>query len=176
MKAKFRLYLDFDGIVNAKCPPYPSVMRIRAPKNDNKFLARLTFVTFAPAVVERLDYILKTYDVELVWVTTWNESEAILKMPHLLKGLHGGRVLTPSLNERARNKKEWTQWKADGIIADQHSNPLPFIWVDDNAHQHHGEVVSSTVKTQHLFVTPKSSLGLTMNNLAIIEQFVENMV
>lgn len=174
MTPRFRLYLDFDGAVNAENPAFLEILNAVAPANDNHLLAEGTILTFAPDVVARLSGILEKYNVELVWATTWNHTEAILSVPPVIGGLHNGRVLPARLNLTAKDKMEWTQWKADGIIADQSENPAAFIWIDDNAPRYHAELVSGTVKAEHLIIIPDSDSGLTENNLSLIEQFLEN--
>jgi len=171
---KCKLYLDFDGVVNAVEPQHSEIETFSIPIENSRFLKNPSLITYSPNVINTLDRLREQYNMELIWLTTWNDRSDILLTSPYLKGLDGGRVITPMLNEEAKNKAEWTQWKADAIIADQTAEPAPYIWVDDNAHQHHSQTVDH--HTRHitkLFVTPQSRWGLTNDDLNQIEAFLQ---
>lgn len=171
MKAK--IFLDFDGVVNAKQPLFDDVETFMIPIEGSHLLAAETVITFSPTVVQRLDDFRSKYDVELVWLTTWNESEHILKVSTHLNGLHGGRVLHPPvLPEGKVSRKEWTNWKFEAVKADHSVNPVPFVWVDDHAIEHYGIEVAQTVPVDKFYITPVSLHGLTEYNLEDIELFL----
>ena len=170
------LYLDFDGVVNAKHPTHELIAKFTIAIKDSLNLAPLNYITFSPTVVETIDRLREQYNVELVWLTTWNEKDDVLKLSKPLGGLHGGRVLLANLNQKSINKSEWTHWKAEAIIADQLTSPRPFVWIDDNAHQFHGEIVSAeTQKVSSLMLTPVSRTGLTVENLTHVEDFLKRV-
>ena len=169
------LYLDFDGVVNAPHPQHKMVKKFSIEIEGSQHLAPVNYITYSPIVVERLESFRKTYNVELVWGTTWNHSNHVLKLASDLKGLDNGRVLPAVLHTAQVGRREWTQWKADAIIVDQLKNPRPFIWVDDNAHQFHGTAVESQVSAPSLFVTPNSTFGLTLNDLDKMETFLQHI-
>lgn len=167
-----RLYLDFDGVLNAKEPQHELISNFDIASNNNKLFAKINNMTFSPTVIERLDHFRENYAVELVWLSSWNDRKDVLKLPAFLEGLHGGRVLEANLNHEAKDRHEWTQWKADAIIYDQKIDPKRFIWVDDNAHRFHGDAVAmETTAVSNLFVTPESLWGLTTENLDAMEDF-----
>lgn len=173
---KTTLYLDFDGVLNAKKPAHALISKFTIAIKDSLNLAPVNHVTFSPYVIHSLDKIRVQYQLELVWLTTWNEKNDVLKLSAPLGGLHNGRVLVANLNQKALNKKEWTQWKADAIIADQLSTPRPFVWVDDNAHQFHSEIVNAETKiVPSLFLTPVSLTGLTVANLEELQVFLRGI-
>jgi len=170
------LYLDFDGVVNAKKPIHNLVSKFEIAINGSAHLAPVNYITFSPTVVATLDDLREKYNMELVWLTTWNEEDHVLKLSEPLGGLHDGRVLTADLNKAAVNKSEWTRWKAKAIIADQLKSPKPFVWIDDNAHQFHAEIVSAeTKKVSSLMLTPVSRTGLTVENLTHVEDFLKRV-
>lgn len=171
---KARLYFDFDGVVHAKNPAHKIVKSFRIPIEGSDHLAALSHVVYSPTVVHMIERFRETYDVELVWSTTWNEDNHVLKLAAYLEGLDNGRVLPAKLNKQARDKSEWTAWKADAIIADQKEKPTPFIWVDDNAHAYHADRVKSNTTAPSLFITPNSLTGLTIDDLDQIETFLKD--
>jgi len=138
----------------------------------NPYLLDPSTITYSPLVVRTLDRFIEQYDVELVWSTTWNFQESVLLLPSAIGGLDGGRILPVKLNELAVDRKEWTQWKADAIIADQASNPRPFVWVDDNAHSYWDSHVKENITVPSLFITTQSETGLTIDELVEIESFL----
>lgn len=165
------LYKDWDGVTNAHEPPHDDTSFFEIEILNHPWLINPSKITYSPSVVATLDRLLEQYDVELVWSTTWNLNDTVLLLPELLGGLHGGRVLPIKLNEKATNKKEWTQWKAEAIIEDQKLNPRPFVWIDDNAHTYWDEHVKANTRAESLFVTPVSRTGLTSPDLQKIEEF-----
>jgi hypothetical protein len=169
----YRFYLDFDGVVNAEAPEHDVVSKFVIPIEGSQYLSAENHITFSPTVVHMLDSFRVEHNIELVWLTTWNDREDVLKLSDYLNGLHGGRVVAPNLID-TWDKKEWTQWKADAIIADQKESPTPFVWVDDNAHQYHAETVISSIQTiPHLIVTTNSVTGLTITDLDKMREFFE---
>lgn len=175
MTIQFRLYLDLDGVIHAPEPETESEV-VEVEIDESRYLRPVSVVRYSPTIVKRLDEIIRTYNVELVWLTTWNENDHVLKLPVLFKALSGGRVIPPAFNHEATNKKEWTQWKADAIIEEQTLTPVPFVWVDDNAHASHSEnvhVIVGVVPQLHL--TTDSEKGLTLKNLDLIEAFYREL-
>jgi len=166
------LYLDFDGVLNAVEPQHDKVENfVIKIENSLNFLPE-TFIVYSPNVVETLERLREQYKMELVWLTTWNENNTVLRLAEHLKGLDHGRVLPANLHTAKVGKREWTQWKAEAILEDQKASERPFIWVDDNAHKYWGEAVNEGTEASSLFVTPNSTWGLTKNNLDKMEQFL----
>jgi len=166
------LYFDFDGVVNATEPLHELVQEFHIPIDGSQHLAPVNHITYAPFVVETMERFRAEHGLELVWSTTWNEFNHVLKLAAYLGGLDGGRVLPAALNVEATNKAEWTAWKAEAIIADQAADPKPFVWVDDNAHQFWGDKVRELTSAPSLFITPNSHTGLTVEDLNAIDEFL----
>lgn len=171
--SKLKLYADWDGVFNAHEPAHEIVEQFTVLIEGSQHIAPESVITYSPTVVDFIDNLRVTYGIQLIWLTTWNEYEHILTAVNELGGgLVGGRVLPANLNVEAKNKAEWTQWKADAIIADQANDPAPFVWFDDNAHAFHDEAVRSATKNvPSLFVTPASVTGLTVQDLHLTEGF-----
>jgi hypothetical protein len=172
-----RLYLDFDGVLNAKKPQFNDVEQFDLNTNGlrTKVLKKTT-VTFSPTVVNTLESFRELYNVELVWLSTWNENLDVLRLPKPLRGLTGGRVLPSLLNLYADTDRQWTQWKADALLADQKNDELPFVWVDDQAIKFHGKTVAaSTVGTPSLMVAPREYWGLHRAQLDSLDSFFSSL-
>ena len=172
---KARLYLDFDGVLNAKQPQHDDVAEFHIPIEGSANLAPVNHIVYSPHVVRELERFREQYGLELVWLTTWNESDHVLKLSPYLGGLADGRVLPAKLHTAQVGKREWTAWKGAAIVADQDASPSPFVWIDDNAHQFHGEFVQNQVNVDTIFITPNSSWGLTTENLNAIESFLQGV-
>ena len=171
---KTRIYLDFDGVLNAKNPQHDDVAQFSIPIEGSFHLAPINYITFSPTVVYAIERLRKQYDLELVWLSTWNDSEHVLKLANHLKGLDGGRViLPPPLPVEKVTRKEWTAWKAAAIIVDQAENPADFVWVDDHAIEHFGIEIAQETEAEKLYITPNSEYGLTRENLEDIEEFLK---
>lgn len=169
------LYKDWDGVTNAKNPPHGDTRVVDVAILNNKYLINPSRITFSPLVIAEIDRLREQYALELAWSTTWNLNGTVLTLPELIGGLRGGRVLPIALNHHAKDKKEWTQWKADAIIEDQNRNPSPFIWLDDNAHAYWGKYVQKHTAAPSLLITTESSSGLTLTNLQAMESFLQTL-
>jgi hypothetical protein len=169
---KARMYLDFDGVFNAPEPPYNDVKKFSLNVKDSVHLREVSTITFSPTVVERMEYMRKFFDVELVWLTSWNDDNHILAVAPHMAGLDGGRVIKAALNHDAANSHDWTIWKAEAILADQQADPKPFVWVDDNAPKYHGlRIMNELDHVMKKILVPDSKTGLTKPDLQIIEKF-----
>lgn len=170
-----RMYLDFDDCINAKEPDHEDIQKFEISIQGSLYLAETNYITFSPTVVNRLESFRTKYNVEVVWSTTWNESNHVLKLTDKLGGLEGGRVLPAKLHVEQVPPKIWTAWKAEAIIADQEANPLPYIWVDDKATSLWGEDVLAAVPAESLHVEPNHVTGLTLADLDRMEKFLQNI-
>jgi hypothetical protein len=172
MTHRHRLYLDFDGVLNADDPQHSEVRKFTMLTEGSINFQAESPIVFSPNVVEYLDKLRDQYDMELVWLTTWNENNLVLGFAEHLKGLDHGRVIPANLHTAQVGKREWTQWKAEAILADQAADPTPFVWVDDNAHEHWGDEVNAGTTVPSLHITPNSTWGLTRENLEEMEAFL----
>jgi len=172
-----RLYLDFDGVLNADHPQFDDCETFLVKSTDLRtWQSKQKQITFSPTVVNTLERFREDYNVELVWHSTWNENLDVLNLPKPLRGLAGGRVSPSLLDLNADTNRAWTQWKANALLADQKDDELPFVWVDDEAIKYHGKHVSEvTAGTKSLFVEPREYWGLTKTNLATMETFFASL-
>jgi hypothetical protein len=185
MDYKARLYLDVDGVLNADHPQFNLFGAPDSPDANKTFDIKVkqgrglftTYpMTFSPVVVRTLDDLLDRYNVELVWLSTWNENVEVLRLPAEFGGLNGGRVLHGTMDRQARNNRDWTKWKADALLSDQRNDNLPFVWVDDEALTYHAATVDTALSdVSKLFVAPRAYHGLTTSNLNTIEDFLKTL-
>ena len=75
-----RLYLDVDGVINAPnarlvwgAETSASVELHRTASPDREFT-----VVWAPALIAALDALRADFDLDLVWLSTWNEGHSVL--------------------------------------------------------------------------------------------------
>jgi predicted AlkP superfamily phosphohydrolase/phosphomutase len=168
------LYLDFDGVFNAKEPLHDAVKKFTIKVDGSSNFRAENHITFSPTVVSSIEQLRHKYHAELVWLTTWNENNTVLRLAEHLGGLDHGRVLPAKLHTKQVAKKAWTQWKAEAILTDQRKNPRPFVWVDDNAHNYWDNYVKGQTKSVSLFISPRSRHGLTLDNILDIKAFLGN--
>lgn len=166
------MYLDVDGVIWPDDSPAVGERAVKSFLIDlGSGLRTKYWLVFSPDVISRLDHIRETYDVELVWASTWCEENRVRKLPPVLRGLFNGRVLDPGiLPDSSHDVKLWTQWKADGVATDTARDPLPYSWLDDEAHTYH-DLSSITHAVRSLTVAPNPKEGLTAEHLDTLERF-----
>lgn len=171
-EAKTRLYLDVDGAINADEPPFPEVKSTRVQIDYGGGMMSRMPLTWAPEVVAELDALRDEFDVELVWLSTWNEMHASMtSLAPALGGLYGGRAIMDIDAVSSDIGRGW--WKAQSIIADQENSPAPFVWVDDEAVMAHGEkVTEATAGTPSLTLTTVYEHGIERLHLAQMRSFL----
>jgi hypothetical protein len=176
---KSRLYLDFDGVVNADRLAFEDVKNFNVKVKKRGGYGHDTYsINYSPFVVSELDRFRKDYNVELVWLSTWNENLEVLRLPKHLNGLAGGRVLNCVLPYSSDiTMREWTQWKADALLSDQLNDDTPFAWVDDEAVSLHKKNVAAATKLDmpKYFLDPEGWHGLRTLELKLLEKFFKSV-
>lgn len=171
---EYRYYTDVDGVYHANNPQHEAVKEVLILIEGSKNFKRETIVKYSPTVVDRVESFLQTHNMEPVFLTSWNENNTVRLLSEAIGLMPEGRIIPANLRtEQNVPRKEWTEWKAQAIIADQALSPAPFIWVDDNAPTYWGEYVSENVNVPHLIITPNSEHGLTLQELNAIENFLQ---
>lgn len=155
----FNIYADFDGVFNVT--PSKETVSADIATENSEFLARKDQISWNPKIVGSFKQLLETGLYDFMWHTTWNHGSNIKNAADLmgLDNIHAHSVAT--LNKEARNRKEWTSWKADAIIENQILNPKPFIWIDDSAPIYWEDYVRGSVPSSSLVLIPKSRVGLS---------------
>ena len=160
-------YSDFDGVYNVPSSEHASSSAAVYPV-DSKFLTRHDMISWNPDVLASFEELIKTGHFDFIWHTTWNDASNI-RLAAAAMGLVGFDTHTDAkLNEKAKNKREWTEWKAHSIVADQAINPRPFIWVDDNAPVFWEDFVRGHTRAPSLIIKTDSRHGLSRDNLLTI--------
>ena len=176
-----RLYLSVNGCLCPRSEPDPAwgdvaTASINIEYGDGHAATR--DVHWAPRLITALDSLLMQYGVELVWLTSWNEFDATrqLLVPEL-HGLAGGRMLdvTTPPKRPGQTDGETGLWKSERIEEDQNV-PAPFIWIDDADVQLHGERVrNATLETPSLLIPPRSEVGITVDDIARMRVWFEQL-
>lgn len=165
------IYSDFDGVFNIKKTKQTRTVAVET--KDTEFLAPLSFVNWDPHVVVKLKSFLSNGDYDFIWHTTWNHGENSKGAANAIGLLGLDKQSIATLNTRAVDKKEWTQWKADFIVADQMKNPRPFIWIDDHAPEHWGDFVIEATTSEAYMIVPDSEIGLTLDQIDGLEEWAQ---
>jgi hypothetical protein len=164
-----RLYLDVDGVINASRPDpaWRKTATASVPFERDSPQNPTTFeITWAPALVTALNGLRDEFDVELVWLSTWNErANVTANLVPVPGGLRDGRMIPYSPQSRpAMEANGW--WKARAIIADQIRSPTPFIWMDDVEVELHGwKILSATRGTSSLMIPTNVMTGLRRDEI-----------
>jgi hypothetical protein len=177
MNIRPRLYLDVDGVLCPSSAPDPAWGTVEGTSVRIDYgggMCATYNVIWAPALVDALELLREQFELELVWLTTWNELDAArtLLVPRL-GGLAGGRMLPltpgPLKPEEVRG---W--WKAERLLQDQAANPGPFIWADDDEVPAHGTTVhNATSTTSSLLIAPSTAVGLTVDEVTNMTVWLE---
>ena len=163
-----RLYLDVDGCI---CPFGRPDAAWGAAASASVFVeygdrAATYDVVWAPALIGALDGLRAEFALELVWLTTWVEVDAVrrLLVPKL-GGLANGRILPLTPGPRSSGEtRGW--WKAQRLLEDQAAKAGPFIWTDDSEVELHGwKVLGATAGTPSLMIPPHPMVGLRPDDI-----------
>lgn len=174
-----RLYLDIDGCV---CPfgrPDPAwgAAAHAAVSVDYDDGRTATYeVRWAPTLISAIDDLRERFNLELIWLSTWNESDVVRRF--LVPELHGlteGRLLQFDPESLAPNVPSgW--WKARRIIEDQSTDPSPFIWADDSEVELHGwRLLDATRPTKSLMIPPHPMVGLRLEDVQAMTLWLESL-
>lgn len=160
-------YSDFDGVFNIS-KNNPTVVTADVATEGSEFLSKYSDVTWDPEILDLFRAVVVAGKYDFSWLTTWNDAGSILRAAEAM-GLHELYEYAPAnLNRDARSKKEWTQWKAEFIIADQRNNPRPFIWIDDDAPTYWEDYVRGNTLAPSKIIKTSSRRGLARKDLANI--------
>jgi hypothetical protein len=176
-----RLYLSVSGCLCPRSEPDPAwgdVAKASISIDHANGEVSTYDVHWAPRLITALDSLLMQYGVELVWLTSWNELDATrqLLVPQL-HGLVGGRMLEVTTPPPGPDEAEDSAgiWKTQRIEEDQ-SVPAPFIWIDDADVQLHGDrVLTATQETPSLLIPPHSEVGITVDDIARMRTWLEQL-
>jgi hypothetical protein len=167
---KVRLYLDFDGVINAGAhelawlgsdPGFGVAYGepVAGPEDRSEF--RSTWAKDLVTAIRRLD-------VDLVWATTWTKSAPTVLGPQLGLGTES-RFLTPVDGVL---RYPTMSWKEPAVYADLGASPSPFIWVDDELTNSLAETVYATFGEDALVITPDYWTGVTPAQIEQMKDFI----
>jgi len=165
-------YSDFDGVHNT--PKRSGLSTARVKTAGSKFFRPETTIVWDEEILQLFAQFLRVSGFDLIWLTTWNEHS-------LIRGAAQGMNFPyeehapAALNHEAQGSKEWTEWKAHHIVADQRENPRPFIWIDDKAPLYWREFVEEHTEAPSLILTTDSYAGLTKADLLSMVNWFETV-
>ena len=165
-------YSDFDGVHNT--PKRSGLRTARVATAGSKFFRAETIIAWDQEMLELFGEFLRVAGFGLVWLTTWNE-HSLIKRAAQGMGFPHEEHAPAALNHEAKGSKEWTEWKALHIIADQRENPRPFIWIDDKAPLFWREFVEEHTVAPSLIIATDSHSGLTKADLLRMVDWAESV-
>ena len=174
MRPRPRLFLDIDGVINARQPSWPSTTTFIISDHRGAGYVVKYPITVAPAMVAEIDQLRADFDLELTIVSTWLENPAMVSdLTKALGALHRPRLLTAPLPKLSG----WRSpvWKRDALLRDLDRDPVPYIWADDEEVVAHGAFVKSAFEIPSLMITPDPERGLTRGHLAAMRAFLEDL-
>jgi hypothetical protein len=156
-------YSDFDGVYNISCESDGVTFADISP--TGRYLASHNRIHWNPEVISLMKDVYATGVFDFEWHTTWNDLGDIQLAAEVMGVPELSSYSLPNFNDASRNKRDWTQWKAEHIIADQKRNPRPFIWVDDEAPKHWEDYVRGHTRSQSLIISPRRMNGLRVQDI-----------
>lgn len=162
------IYLDVDGVLNA--------FSGRPPKNNTQWHGEWSKATvegfpilWSHELVEAFNSLAERDDVEIKWLTTWQESAATELAPVL--GLNGGDwfyFTTEDLDDMVN----W--WKLVEIQKDiEETAPDKVVWIDDDINYDSAtKVWLSTTRVPVLAICPNSNHGVSKKHMDAIIDFI----
>lgn len=166
--------MGIDYVINTEDSDYSDTTSILTTLTSDNHLAPNPMVSFSPTLLKRLQQYITHNDVDLCFISTWNDNNDI---ENLLQDISWTAPYTapPFMGDRKSATLEaFTSWKAESIILDQSVDPAPFVWVDAYAVTHHRKQVVKQTQENCLFIEPNRFLGLTEKDLNRIDGFLLN--
>ncbi|MEC5149922.1 HAD domain-containing protein [Cryobacterium sp. GrIS_2_6] len=173
-----RLYLDVDGVVNATNARLiwgdeeSASVTLHSVVGPDKVFT----VVWAPALIAALDDLRADFDLDLVWLSTWNEGHSVLTgLVPAFGGLERGRILPYHPEEKVHGEASgW--WKARSILDDQAAAPAPFIWIDDVEIELHGyRMLNAPTGMSVLMIPTNTMAGLTPDDVTKMRSWLEQL-
>jgi hypothetical protein len=168
------LYIDVDDVI---CADYTSrvwpgeTTTVEFVQKYGGGFGMLRRATFSHELVRALGQIVDDFDVELVWDTSWCEDLLVTRklVPKFGGPLADGRVAPYPYGEDGEDGI----WKRDFVLADQHGDERPFVWLDDTEVLAHGDTVRRlTAPTTSLLLAPEENIGLTPTHVELVREFL----
>ncbi|MHA3723835.1 HAD domain-containing protein [Leucobacter sp. HY1910] len=158
------IYLDFDGVLNAIRTGTSQLPRVTGFSGYQRSQISGFIITWSPEVLRRIESLQRT--AEIWWLSTWRDQTALIE-----------QQLPVKLDGWLDFEDEGLSYsgKLEALLADQAEHPRPFIWVDDEEHDHYraaqvrGELPELT---GHLLIEPRTRAGLTVDHFERMEAFL----
>lgn len=168
---KVRLYLDFDGVINAPEAHrvWPGTLMGYGFEFADSLLTGAKNVKLEHTWAHDLVAQLAALDVEVVWLTTWT-SRASSSLGQKLGLGAGARYLVPLNGAPVTHPS--VDWKMEALFADQEASPSFFIWAEDDITESHMRRTKAQFGDRSFLVSPNPSTGLEPHMVAAIRGFI----
>lgn len=169
------IYLDVDGVINS--------LSKSAPKQNTQWFGEWKQeivqvhsgkypILWSTELVKSLNEIVARPDVQLVWLTTWQDYAVSVLSPLIGLDVTGSEVLYPEDQEDMYDAQYW--WKLQVIKKDVETRkPEKFIWIDDDfGFERAATMWVHSVEATVLPISPYSIYGITKKNISAIIEFI----
>lgn len=169
-----KIYCAVNSVINSEESDFNDTFTFLAMPENSPHLSAQPLVTASESALTRLQVIASREDVELCFVSSWNDQGNIVSLLEQLDWQAPYTALPAKLDNTATGMEAWTLWKADAIIEDQAESSTPFIWIDAYAPKFHYEHVVQNTLGHVLILSPNKFLGLNDADLTRVEGFILN--
>lgn len=163
------IYLDVDGVINAIRNGTPSQKRTGF-KDFRREVVRGFQIQYAQEIIDQLNKLAERDDLEIKWLTTWEEHAANDLSPAIgINGQHW-EVLTGDMH--SWSGRDWWKLRA---IRDDHAKHQPelAIWIDDDIKREREAIYWAAETEGVLAISPFELDGLTSEDLNDIQANIE---
>lgn len=161
--------LDVDGVVNSLRPPplsHGDYQKTKAWAANEMYSIR-----YSPRIVERINAIHRSGQVDIRWLTTWGMWAVASLGPEI--GLDTFSFCPSPEGVPVAWVLGLAGWKIDAAekVLDE-ENPPALIWTDDDLSRPVRERIQSHYSGRTLVLAPHRASGLTMRDLDRVEEFL----
>jgi hypothetical protein len=156
-----RIFLDVDGVLNAVRDNNPQFWEEWKVEVCDGYEIR-----HALDMGRALQAIFERDDVEVIWLTTWEDTANDWITP-----LFGWEKFPSILNTGADG---W--WKLEAVKQMWELDKTPFIWIDDDISYDPESIewAEGLSDSDRLIISPRTSTGITPYHIELIEGFIAN--
>lgn len=164
------LFLDVDGVLNATSAPLVGDWNDFKSHKIKIDLGSGLRQTFTLHLSREMCAALVGLDVDIRWVTTWENQANTLLRKHT--GLPWLPVAASASDAGGWASGERQNWKWQGVQRILEIAPRPTIWIDDEAIPSEASDWLTQRSIPHLFVVPDPTVGITQQDIGDLTQFL----
>lgn len=157
-----RIFLDVDGVLNAVRDSNPQFW-----EEWNVEVCDGYYIRHALDMGRALHNIFERDDVEVIWLTTWQDTANDWIAP-----LFGWGNFEAIIDDGSSTG--W--WKLEAVQKMWELDKTPFIWIDDDISYDPESIqwAENLSDSDRLIISPKTHTGITPYHIELIEGFVSN--